>query len=284
MTLGNIIAQYRKKMNITQETLAKQLGVTNQAVSKWESDQCCPDVLLLPKLADIFGITLDELFGREAPQTEESDSPDFTDIAADELTSQREVPEEEQRTEEKKSGFEKIFGISLRDLHARANQQKWTPPDPEWPDDGALRIVAYMGRKVVESVRDLETLTFRYEGAALDIHSRISVVCGDVEGSVDAGRDVNCGNVQGDVDAGRDVNCGNVEGDVDAGTSVSCGNVEGDVDAGSHVGCGQVRGSVSAGAGVKCGDVFGNVEAGGSVDCTNVDGDVEAGGSVRIRK
>ena len=39
MTLGNIIAQYRKKMNITQDALAQQLGVTNQAVSKWESDQ-----------------------------------------------------------------------------------------------------------------------------------------------------------------------------------------------------------------------------------------------------
>lgn len=269
MTFGNIIAENRKKMNVTQDALAKQLGVTNQAVSKWESDQCCPDVMLLPKLADIFGITLDELFGREAPRTEEPDSPDFTDIAADELDIQREVPEEEPRTEEKKSGFEKIFGISLRDLHARANQQKWTPPAPEWPDDGALRIVAYMGRQLVKSVRDLETLTFRYEGDALDIHSQISVVCGNVEGSVDAGRDVNCADVGGDVDAGRDANCGNVEGDVDAG---------------SHVGCGQVGGSVDAGSSVKCGDVFGNVEAGGSVDCANVQGNVEAGGSVRIQK
>ena len=38
MTLGNTIASYRKKLNITQEVLAQQLGVTNQAVSKWESE------------------------------------------------------------------------------------------------------------------------------------------------------------------------------------------------------------------------------------------------------
>ena len=72
MTLGNTIAQYRKSLNITQEALAQQLGITNQAVSKWESYQCCPDVMLLPKLADIFGITLDELFGRAVPVKEEA--------------------------------------------------------------------------------------------------------------------------------------------------------------------------------------------------------------------
>ena len=65
MTLGNKIATYRKKLGITQEGLAKKLDVTNQAVSKWESDQCCPDIVLLPKIADIFGISLDELFDRK---------------------------------------------------------------------------------------------------------------------------------------------------------------------------------------------------------------------------
>ena len=63
MTLGNRIAYYRKRMGVTQDALAQQLEVTNQAVSKWESDQCCPDIQLLPRLADIFGITIDELFG-----------------------------------------------------------------------------------------------------------------------------------------------------------------------------------------------------------------------------
>ena len=65
MTLGNRISYHRKKLGLTQEALAKQLDVTNQAVSKWEADLCCPDVMLLPKIADIFGITVDELFGRE---------------------------------------------------------------------------------------------------------------------------------------------------------------------------------------------------------------------------
>ena len=65
MTIGKNIAQYRKTLTMTQEDLAQKLGVTNQAVSKWELEQACPDVMLLPMLADIFGITIDALFGRE---------------------------------------------------------------------------------------------------------------------------------------------------------------------------------------------------------------------------
>ena len=47
MTIGSIIASNRKRMALTQDALAQQLGVTNQAVSKWESDQSCPDITLL---------------------------------------------------------------------------------------------------------------------------------------------------------------------------------------------------------------------------------------------
>ena len=65
MTFAEIIVKYRKELGLTQEGLAQKLGVTNQAVSKWESGQSCPDIALLPVLADLFGITLDQLFGRE---------------------------------------------------------------------------------------------------------------------------------------------------------------------------------------------------------------------------
>ena len=67
-TLGKRIAENRKKLGMTQDALAEKLGITAQAVSKWENDQSCPDITVLPKLAEIFGITTDELLGREAPQ------------------------------------------------------------------------------------------------------------------------------------------------------------------------------------------------------------------------
>ena len=62
-TLGKRIVHHRKRLGMTQDRLAEQLGVTAQAVSKWENDQACPDITMLPKLAEIFGITTDELLG-----------------------------------------------------------------------------------------------------------------------------------------------------------------------------------------------------------------------------
>ena len=62
-TLGKRIVHNRKKLGLTQDQLAEQLGITAQAVSKWENDQTCPDITMLPKLADIFGISTDALLG-----------------------------------------------------------------------------------------------------------------------------------------------------------------------------------------------------------------------------
>ena len=67
--LNERISVYRKNKGLTQEQLAQALGVTNQSVSKWESGQCCPDISLLPQLANIFGILIDELFGMKVSNT-----------------------------------------------------------------------------------------------------------------------------------------------------------------------------------------------------------------------
>lgn len=64
-TLGKRIAAHRKRLGMTQDKLAEALGVTAQAVSKWENDQSCPDITTLPRLAEIFGVTTDELLGLE---------------------------------------------------------------------------------------------------------------------------------------------------------------------------------------------------------------------------
>lgn len=66
-TLGKRIIANRKRLGLTQDQLAEKLGITAQAVSKWENDLSCPDISILPKLADIFGISTDELLGRQIP-------------------------------------------------------------------------------------------------------------------------------------------------------------------------------------------------------------------------
>ena len=60
-TIGSRIAKFRKAKSLTQEELANRVGVSSQAVSKWENDVSCPDIALLPKLCEVLGITADEL-------------------------------------------------------------------------------------------------------------------------------------------------------------------------------------------------------------------------------
>lgn len=68
-TLGKRIAALRKQKELRQDDIAQMLDVSPQAVSKWENDQTCPDIGLLPKLAQILGVTTDELLsGKQALQ------------------------------------------------------------------------------------------------------------------------------------------------------------------------------------------------------------------------
>ncbi len=61
--LGTTIRTLRRRDGCTQEALAQALGVTSQAVSRWESGGSYPDIQLIPSIAHYFGVTIDELFG-----------------------------------------------------------------------------------------------------------------------------------------------------------------------------------------------------------------------------
>lgn len=60
-TLGERLASARKAKGLTQEDFAKKLDVTPQAISKWENNLSCPDILLLPKISEILGVSIEEL-------------------------------------------------------------------------------------------------------------------------------------------------------------------------------------------------------------------------------
>ena len=60
-TLGTMIAELRKQRGMTQLELAEKMGVTDKAVSKWERDLSCPDINSIPNLAEILGVSVEEL-------------------------------------------------------------------------------------------------------------------------------------------------------------------------------------------------------------------------------
>lgn len=71
LKIGAIIKSLRQKNNVTQEQLANALYVSPQAISRWESEICYPDIELLPALADYFNISVDELVGYKLSEKEE---------------------------------------------------------------------------------------------------------------------------------------------------------------------------------------------------------------------
>lgn len=82
-TLGKRIMQNRKRLHMTQEQLAERVGVSPQAVSKWENDISCPDISILPELASIFGISVDELLGADSEKTKKVYEAEIDDTPHD---------------------------------------------------------------------------------------------------------------------------------------------------------------------------------------------------------
>lgn len=213
--IGTTIAALRREKDLTQEALAAQFGVSAQAVSKWENGLSCPDVMMLPEIADYFGVSVDALFGRAAAGTAAS--------AAEPAVVYHELPWSADETE----------------LHAVLFL--------------GHRLVGHT--PFSRGTRERVNVDFRYDGPAINIRSDFSVICGantTVSGNVNAGDGVECGDVLGHVRAGDAVHCGNVAGNVSAGDGVECGSVEGGVTAGDGVTCGDVRGRIVAGGGVTC--------------------------------
>ncbi len=64
-SLGKKLSALRREHGFTQDTVAERLGVSPQAVSKWENDSSCPDVMLLPKIAQLYDTTIDTLLDNE---------------------------------------------------------------------------------------------------------------------------------------------------------------------------------------------------------------------------
>lgn len=197
MILGTTIAALRKEQNMTQEALANALGVTNQAVSKWESDQSCPDISLLPDIAELFHVSIDSLFGRESLPA----------------TIQQEVPWEDDDT----------LRIVVYRGHTYLENY-----------DSASSIHVRLSGSNIQNVNCEVGLAV--EGNVYgNANAAGSLSCGDVYGNAVAGGNVNCDNVQCDVRAGGSVACDNVGGNVQAGCNVSCDSVSGKIYASGTV-------------------------------------------------
>lgn len=199
---SNNLKLLRKNKQLSQEQLAERLGVTTQAVSKWECSISYPDIEQLPVLADLLEVSIDRLLRADCPLSGSAIS---------------ELPDDN----------------VLRILQCKGRQllQKNTySPDiriplamPDW--ETAIHETSLVKIEVeIWGNADIKGDILGYVDAGAGVN------CGNVGGYVDAGWGVNCGNVGGYVDAGTDVNCDSICGNVEhCGGDIRCNKIEGDV-------------------------------------------------------
>lgn len=307
------IRKFRKEMGIGQEALANALGVTIQAVSKWETSGSMPDITLLPQIAEFFGVTLEELFyGQEedAPQLviepmeniheEKKEEPPVEESS--ETYSGQTEEQQETRHETRSyswndlSDLGKTIGSSIseqvrrfteevrenvsgRNFHIKLGSDRWTTENKvrsDLPDDQILRVVQFYGNEMVQADEVCDSQPIRLvmpDSCQNQIHK--IVVYGNAEIS---------GTVGGSLSADGSVHCGSVGGSVQGDGDVNCQLVGGNVTADGNIQCSSVGGNVTADGDVTCGNVMGNVTSDGNVTCASVRGSVRCDGKVYINQ
>lgn len=198
LKLYDTISFYRKKSGLTQEELAKKLGVTNQSVSKWESAQCCPDIGLLPMLADIFEISIDELFGRK------NEKEIHYDLCS-------ELPWNDDNTI-------RVFRTLGKKILESTDENGWI--NISFPKECNEKTRQYFKAEVMGNLNCDASING-------DVVCQGNIECNDINGDVKECR----GNISGNVSCGDNVACGkSIEGDVDCGGKVECREIKGNVE------------------------------------------------------
>ncbi|MBR5514775.1 MAG: helix-turn-helix domain-containing protein [Clostridia bacterium] len=271
--LAENIQKYRKEKGFTQEELAEKLGVTFQAVSKWENARSAPDIFLLPIMADIFDCKIDELFSKEhAPGI---DIP-FEDDGIVRIF--QAVGNKIMKTQEQDSGsnFEVEFP---KNCNETTRQYFKVEVYGNIVSEGAIcgDVVCY-GDMVCNDICGDMRVEFEQER---EKHSVI--VHGDVAGGCYATGDLTVGgSVAGGCNSGGDMEIAlNVNGGVNATKSVTIsGELRGGCNCMGEVNCTRdVYGDINAGnitvhGNIEADKLRGNVVCYQAVNCDNIEGDV----------
>lgn len=208
--LTSILRELRREKEVKQEVLAEAMGVSVQAVSKWETGMSYPDIQLLPDLAKYFGVTVDYLLMGE-------DSKGLSAVPEQALVS------------ELGDGLQVVVGY-YRDGQLLRQEQAEQPIE--------LGNIAWCMDREGRGL-------FREPGVSVNIYGDANIA-GKINGSVTHARDVRCMTVNGSVMEARTVETGKINGNVEAQT-VKCsenskinGNVKADVVYGPFKAAGDV--------------------------------------------
>lgn len=312
MKLGENIRSLRKEKGIGQDVLASQLGVTVQAVSKWETGGSMPDITLLPQIAQYFGVTMEELFyGKEASEEDTVDAAAVTEqpmeVTEPELVIIPAITEDFSDESAAQEAPETDMPPQWEQVPPREESHQ-ERPQYGWSD------LENLGRTISDSVSEqFKKIKENVKSGRFDFHIsgrddrwtsenevrddlpddqvlRVVQFIGNQMVSADEVTDDRSIRLNVEDIRRTQLNVrifgsasitGGVGGSVTADGYVKCGGgVGGNVTSDDYVECKSVGGSVTADGSVSCGNVAGKVTADGNVSCGSVMGAVSAEGDV----
>ena len=235
LQLGKNIELLRKKFNFTQEELAHKLGVSNQAVSKWETGQCYPDILLLPKLAAVFATGIDELFGGEKSYDVDGCCLPLCD-----------------------DDIFRVFVIRGNRIVSVTDAEKLSSSKPieiRFLDNNTKKDCCY-------KVEVFGNVSCNYDING-DVICHGNIECNCINGNIQECREsVSCqGDIRGGVSASQNLTCGgSINGAVFCGHSLTCE--------------GSINGGVTCEHTVACDNIFGEVKCDGHIHCSGIQKDM----------
>ena len=261
--IGRNISTLRKSKGLTQDGLAGELGVSFQAVSKWETGQSCPDISLIPIIADFFDISIDELFDRIVAAKITDKEPRYDLVM--------EVPWQDD---------EKIRMVVYQGKKLLVKQEDIK--EFTFSLEGEVRDVVCHGNINGAVNAGGDVCCVGSIGGNVATKGDISVD-GSIGGDVATRGNVNCGGaIGGDLatDSGN-VNCSVIGGSVttDCG-SVTCKDIYGGLKTNGSVECETIKGNcqINGCGALKCNSIEGDMTSYGRVECNTIGGNVTMNG------
>lgn len=141
-------------------------------------------------------------------------------------------------------------------------ERLFTPDKLTWPDDGTVRIVAFIGTKLFDTqIPEDKKVEIVYTGKARNVISFTNITCSIIEGNARAGTAITCDAIEGNVEAGTAITCDTIGGNAQAGNEITCDAIEGNAYAGNVINCDVIEGNAHAGNVINSDVINGNAEA-----------------------
>lgn len=200
--LADNLVRLRREQGLTQRALAEKLCVSFQAISKWENKLSSPDILLLPDIAKIFGVNIDELFGKKKTLSIKGAHSDL-------FSKRNSVP---------------LPWENDDSIHAAVFKGHTLIEDFESASKFTFELSGEAKNVDCRCNITCDNITGNATAGG-------SIKCNNVGRNASAGANLNCASINGNVSSARSLRCNDIGGDAHVSGDIECSNIYGNATA-----------------------------------------------------